>query len=194
MELVVKTSLPIEGVQHGIVANLDESRAQEKDKSAEIYQRGFDDGLRIGKEESSKIRERLISVIQDVLEEKQSILSSAQVVILKLASMIAKKIIYKEIDTDSDIILKVVKEALSGISDKVIMLKVSPGDIDLVKGNREEWNTLLNQSSNFEIVADKKIEKGGCLIDTSSHEIDASIQSKLKKIDEILDLTTEPND
>ena len=194
MELVVKTSLPIEGVQHGKVADLDESQAQEKDKSAEIYQRGFDDGLRIGKEESSKIRERLISVIQDILEEKQSILSSAQMVILKLASMIAKKIIYKEINTDSEIILKVVKEALSGINDKVIMLKVSPGDIDLVKGNSTEWNTFLTQPSNFEILADKKIEKGGCLIDTSSHEIDASIQSKLRKIDEILGLTAESND
>ncbi len=194
MELVVKTSLPIEGVQHGIVADLDESHAQEKDKSAEIYQRGFDDGLRIGKEESSKIRERLISVIQDILEEKQSILSSAQMVILKLASMIAKKIIYKEINTDSEIIIKVVKEALSGINDKVIMLKVSPGDIDLVKGNSTEWNTLLTQPSNFEILADKKIEKGGCLINTSSHEIDASIQSKLRKIDEILGLTAESND
>ncbi len=189
MKLVIKSKVPIGGVQG------DNSSKEERNKVEDVYHKGFEDGLRIGKEETIKIREKLISVIQDVLEEKQNIFGTAEAVILKLASVISRKIIYKEINTDSEIILNVVREILKSITDRSkIVLKVNPQDINLVKGNSEEWNGLLDEASNFDITSDMEIEKGGCLVDTSLHEIDATIESKLRKIDEILGLLPESSE
>lgn len=155
------------------------------------YNEGFEDGkvkgIGIGKSEIKPVKDKLESVTRSFLEEKEKLLKSSETSIFELVKEIAKRVIKIEINENSK---KIVSETVNQIMKRIrdeerVIIKVSPVDFETIKSKESEWLNSLPYASKFQIVADGSISQGGCLIETASGKIDATIELKLKKLEEL---------
>jgi flagellar assembly protein FliH len=104
--------------------------------------------------------------------------------VVKLAVEVAKKIVHREIQVDNDIIQTLVRVALSHVAEKsAVTVYLSPQDYNHLQTLRGE----LAQSAGCDIslLADKSIERGGCLLQTECGDIDARIEEKFREVERV---------
>ncbi len=167
-----------------IVADAEE-RATEitREAMARGYADGHAEGLRIAEEQSRGYLERLAELAKRAVVDRESMVRSAEQELATLALEIASKVLRREVVSDPSLVLTMVESALEkvGSTDSVRIL-VHPEDADLV---REKWSELRGAvafGSNWEIVADDGMERGGCIIETKSGLVDSRIEAQLSEI------------
>lgn len=145
---------------------------------------GYQEGLDAAKAEIAELRES----IAGFLNAKQAVFDSIAPDILEISLDIAKKIIKKESIEDSSIILENIKDILSGLSkeEKKISLKVNPAQCAMLKQEIPEVVTMMGFEAVVSILPDENIMEGGCVVTTSNGVIDATIESQLSIISEVL--------
>jgi len=180
----------IEEIRQRIVsaANADgEKIKKDAMKLAEsIKDKAYKDGLDAGRKEASKkmeghLREAL-KVIDEARSEKQRIMNDTEEDILTISTKIATQLMNSELTIRPDIIMNVVKDAITKISDnKDIILRVAQEDLEEVRANKELIEELMD-TRNLTITADRKIDQGGCMIETKLGFIDARVETKTEMI------------
>lgn len=145
---------------------------------------GYQEGLDAAQAEINELRD----AIGNFLNAKQAVFDSIAPDILEISLDIAKKIIKKESIEDSSIILENIKEILSGLSkeEKKISLKVNPAQCAMLKQEIPEVVTSMGFEASVLILPDENIMEGGCVVTTSNGVIDATIESQLSIISEVL--------
>ncbi len=147
-----------------------------------LKEQAFQDGLKKGREEASRKMEGHIREALDVIDkaraEKVRIMEDTEADILKLSTKIANQLMNHELTIKPDIILNVVKDATTKISDtRDIILRVSQDDLEEVRSKKELLEEMMD-TRNLTITADRKIERGGCMIETKLGFIDAKLDTK----------------
>jgi flagellar assembly protein FliH len=165
----------------------------------DAYNSGAGDGLQKGEKagyEKAKteynarvkeIEERLVTVFQSIESSRTSFLLAAHNEVLKIAHCIARKIIDTQISIDGDIVLTVIKKALSYLSDRQeYTIKVSPDDITTVTQKKEFWTSIADHLDKIKITEDSRIEKGGCIIESQTGIVDARISVQMDELNEVI--------
>jgi len=145
---------------------------------------GYQEGLNTAQAEIAELRD----AIGNFLNAKQAVFDSIAPDILEISLDIAKKIIKKESIEDTSIILENIKDILGGLSkeEKKITLKVNPAQCAMLKQEIPETVTSMGFEAVVSIVPDENIMEGGCVVTTSNGVIDATIESQLSIISEVL--------
>ena len=102
---------------------------------------------------------------------------------LEVASAMAKRIIRRELTAEPRIALDLVREALelaAGIPQ--LRLSMHPDDLRLLGPAVTELCGELSRLSEVKIMADEKISRGGCRLETRFGEIDQQIESQLDRL------------
>lgn len=152
------------------------------------FSKGYQEGLQIGIEQGrasaakecekkiDEVQKRVASYLSTLEESKRSVFINAEHILTKFSCEIAKKIISSELTTRDDIILHVVKKALSYIGDREkLVLRVAAGDLETVSGRKDFWAPVSEQLKDIAIEPDGRIEKGGCIIESNSGVVDARL-------------------
>lgn len=162
------------------------SRAREE--AAAIKEAAKKEGYQEGLDAAQAEIEELRGAIGNFLNAKQAVFDSIAPDILEISLDIAKKIIKKESIEDSSIILENIKEILSGLSkeEKKISLKVNPSQCAMLKQEIPEVVTSMGFEASVSILPDENVMEGGCVVTTSNGVIDATIESQLSIISEVL--------
>lgn len=80
----------------------------------------------------------------------------------------------------------VVREALVSLRDREqVVLLVAPGDLDMVRSMGVELARLAG-SKGLEIVADDRVEWGGCLIETAGGGLDARLETQVHRLRDLI--------
>ncbi len=124
-------------------------------------------------------------IIASLIAERKGILESSSGQIVSLVMQIAIKVIKRITDSQKDIVLENVNDALKRVKDKTqITIRVNLDDLDIVRHKKSDFISRFDVIENLEIIEDPNIGKGGCIIETNFGEIDARISSQLDKIEE----------
>lgn len=155
------------------------------------YKQGFSNGNEIGKkagkDEIKPILDDFTQIIKKISSEREKVLTDIENEILALCNLIVKKIIKKEIEVDNVVILNIIKESLSFISNETdVILRLNPEDYNIMKVYENELKIILKDTKNFKMEPDDKITRGGCLLETNAGEIDARLETKLKELEKML--------
>lgn len=185
----------------------DKLAQQKKDAEEAIrdaYKKGQKEGLERGEKTSYKkarseydqqikdIEERLVNVLKDIGESRNALLNEAQRNVLDLSTMIALKIINTELSLSPDIILSVIKKALSYIVDRQeFVLRVSPEDLETVTKKKDFWTSIAERLDKVTVEQDDRIEKGGCIIESNTGVADARINVQFEELLDVIDSTWE---
>lgn len=154
----------------------------EKLKALSIEQ-GHREGLQLAfretEEQRKKAHQEYEQLISSGINEREKIIHSAEPDIVNLSVAIAGKILSQQIKTEPAIILDIVKEALklAGEADNVRVM-VNPEDADTVKYFVPQLIEPDQNVGDVLIESDRRIERGGCLVETEKGVIDARLQTR----------------
>ena len=164
----------------------------------EAYEQGFRDGLDTGRLQILKEIEGQLFLIQSLIkeigDERKKIYRQIEIDIVNLALAIAKKVIYTVTDHESDIALRVTREAIKRLIDKeVVKVKVNPEDFEIL--NSQKMDIVKTDGiKDLIIEPDESIHKGGCVIETKYGDIDGRIESQIDVIESELKKELQDND
>lgn len=162
------------------------SRAREEADS--IREAARNEGYQAGLEQAR-------AEIQQVRESFEMFMSAPQAVyeqiapdILQISVDIAQKIIKKEIEEDSQVLINTIVDVLKGLSkdENKISLRVNPVQVDVVKQQVPEILNLAGLDAKVSVLADEEVTEGGCLVTTANGIVDATIETQLSVIYEAL--------
>jgi flagellar assembly protein FliH len=164
------------------------------------YAQGFEEGTVKGRERGISeasgnygeiikgLQERTGAFLEKFEEEKNTLYSKADRTILALCLHIVRKILAVEPVTRPEVILGVVKKALSYVSEREkITVRVSPGDFKTLQENVNFWSPVNERLKNIAIEQDERIERGGCIVESGSGMVDARIGVQLEGITDIIE-------
>jgi flagellar assembly protein FliH len=145
---------------------------------------GYQEGLEAAKSDIASLRE----AVEVFYNAKQEVYENIAPDILEISFDIAKKIIKKESIDNPEIILENIKDIMKGLSkeESKITLRVAPSQAAITKQNVPEIASSLGLEVKITVMADESVMEGGCVLTTTNGVIDATIESQLEIISEVL--------
>ncbi len=177
IEVPCRTTAPEPSSQAADVAEIEKS----------AYESGFRQGERAGAEIAEKKLEVVMRRYSDAIFEmgklKSKLYSEVERQVVKLAIEVAKKVVHREVRADPEVIQTLVRVALARAAENSpVTVRLNPTDYNHLLEHRSE---LDPDGSGREIVllADKSIERGGCLVQTGSGDVDARISEEFRELE-----------
>jgi flagellar assembly protein FliH len=197
-EAIIAAKVEAKQLQEEILANAD-SKANEiiaeaenilnkanQDKN-EIENNAFEQGYDKGYNEALSYIEQANSILSDVSAVRESTVNSLETEIVSMIQELFKKVIGMSLDTNSQIIINLIKKTLNEFGIKhSLVLKVSSEDYENVLSNKNYILSEVKGIDDFDIVKAESLKKGDCIVQTQSGEIDSSISTQLKYIDKVI--------
>lgn len=158
----------------------------------EGYQAGYESGLAAAEEQMRQQVQAIAQIVGNATVDKARLIRECEAEMVALVIDVARKVIDREVSLDHSIVLKLVESALQKVAGQVVLrIRVSPVDFDLVKNHWSERQGTGEGIAQAEIVADKRIKPGGCVIDTQGGSVDAQIDTQLAEIKKAFDTINE---
>jgi flagellar assembly protein FliH len=144
------------------------------------FEFGHKEGLERGRQELQRYTsqfERLLNTFEHPLHELDDQIERE---LLSLAIAIVRQLVRREVKSDPNLIIGVVREALSilPVNSRNVRLLVHPEDAELIR----EIYTLGDTEVGWKLVEDPVINRGGCKVVTDASQIDATLESRLASL------------
>ncbi|MGY0691557.1 flagellar assembly protein FliH [Virgibacillus sp. FSP13] len=179
-----------------------EQDKEEWKKAKETYRKqaqeeGYSEGFAAGKQESLTQYQQLLDkanqIISSATVDYHSTIEKSEETIIDLAIHTAKKIINQTLVDNPETFLSIVKEAIKEIRDQsVITVNVNPDKYEFIVQQKDELYQLLPEDTKLTVHLSEELNQDSCIIEHPFGQIDASIDTQLKQLREILhELTLE---
>jgi flagellar assembly protein FliH len=105
----------------------------------------------------------------------------------RFAIAVAERIVKREITLDDAVVMRQMREAVRRIVGvEVITVRVHPDDETLLRSHRAALLTSSDSVREILIEGDETIERGGCILESATGNVDARIGSQLRQIETAL--------
>jgi flagellar assembly protein FliH len=163
---------------------LAEARAVAAEIERESCERGLAEGQASAAAETSRavedLRQQLTQSLLEVARLRAEIAARAERDLVRLAIEIAKKIVHREVVVDHEIALTLARVALARLHNRAVArVCLHPEDYNYIQTHRERLGT----DSSIEIVEDRAVGRGGCLVQTEMGDVDARIEQQFAEIE-----------
>jgi flagellar assembly protein FliH len=148
----------------------------------EGFQQGYDEGLKLAAQEQEETLARLGSLLGQVAADNEELLRGLETQVVELALAVAEKVIAREARTDPQIILSVVRSALSEVHDATeLRIHVNPDDVPLLE---QRWQEMLPRSvaAHSELIVDELVERGGVIVETRIGYVDSQLKTRINQV------------
>ena len=151
----------------------------QEDARQEGYTRGLEEGRAAGLSEMKNRAEQLQCLIKALDKPFKQLDETVETQLVQLAMIVARQMVRRELKTDRQQVIAVVKESLRAlpVASQHIQLVLHPEDASLV---REEL--LMEDEQNIQVIEDPVQTRGGCQVLTKTSLIDATVESRLNAI------------
>ncbi len=159
------------------------------------YQAGYQEGLRRAELdvharadiERGAYQEDIAAFIGHIEAERQRVWNELEPQMIGLVFELASYVIKQEVEANKTVVLSVVRNALRRVADSgTLRIRVNAGDLETVRGNREELLTLVDNIRHVEIIEDRRVGAGGCIVETGAGNIDARIETQIADVADTL--------
>lgn len=104
-----------------------------------------------------------------------------------LAIKVAEKIVGKALEMDPELINEIVTQAIRTLrQQKNVTIRCNEEDLSILKKREKDFLEHLGQGGTIQFVADPKIERGGCLVESEIGIVDARLDVQLKTLQKVL--------
>jgi flagellar assembly protein FliH len=122
----------------------------------------------------------LHGVLEELTQQRQHLRREAEEDTVQLAIAIARRVLHRELATDPEAMLGLVKAAFSKLNSREThRLRVSPVDAAAL----EEQRGRLELPPGLEIARDPSLAPGSAVFETSRGELDASVDTQMAEIE-----------
>ncbi|MEW6701357.1 MAG: FliH/SctL family protein [Bacteroidota bacterium] len=130
--------------------------------------------------------EEVYNIMREFDERFVEFEKSFEVLVIETAFELAKKVVQREISSET-IINENVRNAINRIiGANEVRLKLNPADIEEISQTSKKiiYGSSFNK---IKIEADERIEPGGCLVETEIGSVDARISTQLNELKKVLE-------
>lgn len=178
--------------QAHVEAMLNQARTQVVSIREEARKAGFAAGYSEATQTvEQELRGQVVSLRQMVdsaVQAHNQFLRQSQNEVGRLAVAIAKKIIGRELSVNPKIVTEIVAQAIKEANiTGACRIRVNPADFELLSPAWETIPSLQPSDRKWELLADKKVTRGGCIIEADGGMLDAQIESQLEQVGLALD-------
>lgn len=179
-------------------------RLEAEELRRKAQEEGYDDGYRKGYQEGhqeaysdyklkldyelEQFQREMKEAIEKVTEKKEEILNKYMEDLKRVTLTIAEKIIQTSLKTSSEVVKRMILSATSKLKKnqwaKIYITKNSIGA--MVQGDVDLLRELTYLSDNIKIIAMESEEDGTCIIELPEEVIDASVNTQMENIRDIL--------
>ncbi|HEY1370798.1 MAG TPA: FliH/SctL family protein [Gaiellaceae bacterium] len=154
--------------------------------AAHGQQQGYAAGLAAAEAQLAPVREALAAVVDGVAAAEERFVAAAELRSVELAIALAEKIVGAALELRPELVVEIVTGALRRSVDRDrLVVEVNPDDVELVRHSVTESADRLGVGR-LEVVAERRVARGGCVVRTSEGEIDARISEQLERAGELL--------
>lgn len=177
-----------------------EAYAQAELVREEARQEGYDEGYLAGQlagaqaakvqgeQEREAYRADIVDFIAHIEVERQRIWQEAEPQIMAFVLEIAQKVVKNEVQVNREAALSVTRNALRRVVDKEnIRIRVNALDLETLRAAREDLLSLVDGMRHIEIVEDRRVDAGGCIVETNAGMIDAKVDTQLAEVNTLLE-------
>ena len=157
----------------------------------EAFEKGFaageEAGFEIGLKKAEVTFQGLEGIFSTLTAYKKTLAESCEKDMIDMVTNISRKVIHQELETNSDVIVGIVREALKyNVAGGEVTVKVNPKDLEVLSEHREEIIALGEGLKGLTIEGSEGVSRGGCLIDTNYGEIEATMEGFFEELEEKL--------
>ena len=159
------------------VAELENIRQQAYDEGyTQGHDAGYAAGIQQARTEAAQIH-MLLQNLQDALNKVDEQLAQS---LLDLSLEIARKMVGENLQAKPEIILKIVGDAIGNLPhfNQNAHLILHSDDAELVR--KQMGDQLLH--TGWKILTDEQIKRGGCRVETSHSQVDATLEARWKRV------------
>ena len=140
---------------------------------------GLAAGVQQAKAQVDPVITNLECVIQQLAALAPRVRHEAEAGTVELAIAVARRVLHRELATDPEAILGLVKSAVARLNVRETRrLRISPSDLAMIEAHRSR----LNLPPAVEVAADSSLVAGSAIFETARGEMDASVHSQLDEI------------
>jgi len=162
------------------------ARAEAGTIAAEAHTSGHNEGYAAGMAEAQTqlepARAALVEACTALERMTGELVPTIEARAVELALALAEKILHTALDTDPALVCSVVNGALRRVvSRERIVLAVCPEDVDVITAALVPDQPDRGALRQIEIVGERRVPRGGCIVRTVEGEIDARVEQQLER-------------
>lgn len=152
-----------------------------KEAHKEGFEQGYREGIEAAQKEIAAQMQRFNQILRALSEPLAAADEQVEQELIALAMAVARQIIRRELQTEPEQVVGVVREAMAELpsSARNIRIFLHPDDAALV---RDALNTEEDETAPWKIVEDMVLTRGGCRIESDTSRVDASLEKRLNAI------------
>jgi flagellar assembly protein FliH len=129
------------------------------------------------------LRAEVEAIVTEIASARAALWASQEGEMVALSLDIARQVIKTEVTQNPKAVQAVLANALRRITDKEnVRVRVSVAEAPGIKEAREDLLEVVDGLRFLEIVDDRRISPGGCVIETNAGTIDAKIETQLSEV------------
>ena|GEM_PF-613903 len=181
-------------------ALIEDAAARADTIAQEARKRGHDEGAAAGRESADRSMDEMLATMRGLLEmarvERQKLIQEAEPELVRLAFGIAERVLHQQVALDRGVAVEMAKVAIARLIERdTVTVRVNPADLERMRDHRDEL-IAIGDIRNLRVVEDKRVDRGGVVIDSDTGTIDARIRTQLDEARKILhiddDVVIEP--
>ena len=175
---------------------LEDAQIQSEALRNAAWQEGFYEGQTAGRAaaettareewdtEKLALRSQVSEIVASIGAARQALWERQEAEMVAFVLAIARQVIKTEVAQNPEVVRSVIQSALRRVTDKEqVRVRVSVGDAGRVRAMREDLLSTLDGLHHLEIVDDRRVGDGGCVIETGAGTIDAKIETQLAEVE-----------
>ena len=153
----------------------------EEDAREAGHEQGYTAGKSAAEDELAPVITTIRELIESVRAQRSAVIAAAEPELARLAMAIAERIVHTELQTNQNVIVENVRQALTRlVSHEVVTLRVNPVDLDTIRHRRDEI-IAAGDVEHLRIVEDQRVDRGGVIVETDAGTIDSKISTQLRE-------------
>jgi flagellar assembly protein FliH len=181
-------------------ALIEDAAARADTIAQEARKRGHDEGVAAGRSAADAAMNDMLGTMRGLLEmariERNKLIQEAEPELVRLAFGIAERVLHQQVALDRGVAVEMAKVAIARLIERdTVTVRVNPADLERMRDHRDEL-IAIGDIRNLRVVEDKRVDRGGVVIDSDTGTIDARIRTQLDEARKILhiddDVVIEP--
>jgi flagellar assembly protein FliH len=161
----------------------------------EAYERGRLDGIteaatsRNASDDAERLAtsERIASLLERIVQQTSRFMGALEQDGYRFALAVAERVVKHEITLDESVVMRQIRDSMHRIIGvETITVRVHPDDEILVRSHRPVLLSSSDSVREIIIEGDDTVERGGCILESATGNVDARIGSQLRQIESAL--------
>jgi flagellar biosynthesis/type III secretory pathway protein FliH len=164
------------------------AHAEAEQIRAAAHEAGFEAGRTEALAAAQPAAEAIAAAAREQSATVEDLTTRTEAAAVELALRIADQALGAAVAADPERVLDVVRGALRRLVERErVLLLVNPDDLEIVRERVADLVGELGGIEHCEVQAERRVARGGAIVRTEEGEVDATLDTKLARVREVLD-------